>query len=344
MSRNRDGINIGEGAAFFLMERGEGAIHLEGVGESSDAHSMNAPDPEGTGAESSMAAAIEDAGLSPGEIDFINLHGTATRQNDAMESKAISRHFDPVPPCTSTKPYLGHTLGAAGAIEAGICYMMLLESDEDGFPGPTTPMGWSAGRGSTAASPVGGVVPLWKFTRGNVSAVQCVCLRGPQLFPRPGETRAIMKLFSVLEWGAWAPGLPNRKDWNRWLDNENPDFTALDGSAKPSWETIPSRIWRRCDHFTRIGLVAALQCCENSSVNPEEVQMVWATRHGNIKLTISLLSDLARDELLSPMGFANSVPNTAAAYFGILQDNTLPTHTICTPSPLFPPTVVTPPF
>jgi 3-oxoacyl-[acyl-carrier-protein] synthase-1 len=125
-SANRDGINIGEGAALFTLEKGDAEIMLVGIGESSDAHHISAPHPEGRGAVSAIQAALSDAGIAPQDIDYINLHGTATRKNDAMESRALQQVFgDNIPACSSTKPLVGHTLGAAGAIEAAFCYLLL---------------------------------------------------------------------------------------------------------------------------------------------------------------------------------------------------------------------------
>ncbi len=125
-SASRDGINIGEGAALFTLERGEAEVMLAGVGESSDAHHISAPHPEGRGAISAIRAAIDDAGIDAKTISYINLHGTATRKNDAMESRALLEVFgNAIPPCSSTKPLIGHTLGAAGAIEAAFCYLLL---------------------------------------------------------------------------------------------------------------------------------------------------------------------------------------------------------------------------
>jgi len=125
-SADRDGINIGEGAALFTLEKGDAEIMLAGIGESSDAHHISAPHPEGHGAISAINAAIVDAGISADKIDYINLHGTATRKNDAMESRALQQVFgNNIPPCSSTKPLTGHTLGAAGAIEAAFCYLLL---------------------------------------------------------------------------------------------------------------------------------------------------------------------------------------------------------------------------
>lgn len=134
LAENRDGINIGEGAAFFLMTRDDGPIKVVGVGESSDAYSMNAPDPEGSGAETAMRSALDEAELKPEDLSYLNLHGTATRQNDAMESAAVDRVFGRSLPCSSTKAFIGHTLGAAGALETAICWMMLNRSNKDGLP------------------------------------------------------------------------------------------------------------------------------------------------------------------------------------------------------------------
>ncbi|MGL5490499.1 MAG: beta-ketoacyl-[acyl-carrier-protein] synthase family protein [Shewanella sp.] len=131
-SANRDGINIGEGAALFTLTlatdntANEACVLLAGIGESSDAHHMSAPHPEGAGAIAAMQAALDDAQISAQDIDYINLHGTATPKNDAMESRALLSVFgDTPPPASSTKPLVGHTLGAAGAIEAAFCYLLL---------------------------------------------------------------------------------------------------------------------------------------------------------------------------------------------------------------------------
>ena len=124
-SVNRKGINIGEGAAFFIMSREQGEVRLMGVGESSDAYHMSAPEPQGKGAESAMRAALEDAMLKPCDVDYINLHGTGTKLNDAMESHAVFSIFSDKTAASSTKAYTGHTLGAAGATEAAICWLLL---------------------------------------------------------------------------------------------------------------------------------------------------------------------------------------------------------------------------
>lgn len=126
----RDGISVGEAAAFALLERvppqlDEDAVLLLGVGESSDAHHMSSPHPEGLGARISMLQALESAQLDASDIDYVNLHGTATPSNDAAESKAVAALFGSGTACSSTKGATGHTLGAAGGLEAVICALAL---------------------------------------------------------------------------------------------------------------------------------------------------------------------------------------------------------------------------
>lgn len=125
MSASRAGINIGEGAALFLLSREPVAVRLSGYGESSDAHHISAPEPSGRGALAAMREALARAGIAPADIGYLNLHGTATPQNDAMESRAVAELLGLTVPCSSTKPLTGHALGAAGAIEAAIAWLTL---------------------------------------------------------------------------------------------------------------------------------------------------------------------------------------------------------------------------
>lgn len=133
----RDGISVGEAAAFALLER-DGApadVRLLGVGESSDAHHMSAPHPQGLGARLAMEAALRSAGLRAEQIGYINLHGTATPANDAAEGLAVAALFGRGAPCSSIKGATGHTLGAAGALEAVACAIALREGWIPGSPG-----------------------------------------------------------------------------------------------------------------------------------------------------------------------------------------------------------------
>ena len=157
-SKNRHGITLGDGAAFFVLSREpltvpealEGAadlttstttVRLLGWGESSDAYHMTSPDPSGAGAEKAIRRALESSGLSFADVDYINLHGTGTKFNDSMEAKAVAAIFGEAEedwkaggahaasvPVSTTKPVTGHTLGAAAALEAAICWKALVEN------------------------------------------------------------------------------------------------------------------------------------------------------------------------------------------------------------------------
>ena len=124
-SADRDGISIGEAAALLLLTREQQPLALLGCGESSDAWHMSAPHPEGIGAERAMLMALQQAGLQPQDVGYINLHGTATPLNDQVESAVIHRLFGDSVPCSSTKHLTGHTLGAAGATEAALAALIL---------------------------------------------------------------------------------------------------------------------------------------------------------------------------------------------------------------------------
>lgn len=138
----RKGLSIGEAAAFVLLEPAagtDGEITLAGWGESSDAHHMSAPHPDGRGSRAAMQAALSRAGLQPGDIDYVNLHGTATPANDASEGAAVAAIFEKGVQCSSTKGMTGHTLGAAGALEAVICALSLRHSVLPASVGTQTP-------------------------------------------------------------------------------------------------------------------------------------------------------------------------------------------------------------
>lgn len=126
-SANRQGINIGEAAALFIMSREPATVALLGVGESSDAHHISAPHPDGQGAAAAMLNALSDAKLAPIAIDYLNLHGTGTELNDLMEGKAVAQVLADSTVVSSTKPLTGHTLGAAGATELAFCWLLLTQ-------------------------------------------------------------------------------------------------------------------------------------------------------------------------------------------------------------------------
>ena len=132
LSRNRNGINIGEGAALFLLSAEPAAVSLRGWGESSDGYHMSAPDPAGAGAGIAIERSLARAQIARDHIEYVNLHGTATVQNDAMEAAVVHRIFGEHVPVSSTKPFTGHALGAAGAIEAGLCWLAMQDDNKTG--------------------------------------------------------------------------------------------------------------------------------------------------------------------------------------------------------------------
>lgn len=139
----RRGISIGEAAGFALLERidahPDARLHLLGCGESSDAHHMSTPDPNGMGAELALRDVFQRAGIDASQIDYINLHGTASQKNDAMEAALIARRFPSSTRVSSTKGLTGHTLGAAGIVEAVITLLALREGFVPGNIGAHTP-------------------------------------------------------------------------------------------------------------------------------------------------------------------------------------------------------------
>jgi 3-oxoacyl-[acyl-carrier-protein] synthase-1 len=144
---------------------------------------MSAPDPEGRGAREAMEGALRDAGCAPDEIAYLNLHGTGTPLNDAMESVAVAALFGERVPCSSTKPLVGHTLGAAGALEAAFCWLVLRgrEGAElllpphafDGVRDPALPPLWLAAKGerARAAAPARVMTNSFGFGGNNCTLV-----------------------------------------------------------------------------------------------------------------------------------------------------------------------------
>ena len=328
-SRNRSGLTLGEGAALFLVTREPGGVQLVGVGESSEAHHMSAPDPSGAGAEQAMRAALADAGLAPDAIAYLNLHGTGTPLNDRMEALATERVFGSGLPVSSTKPLVGHTLGAAGAMEAAFCWLQLDRAERgrialpphwwDGQRDEELPELHLVAKGEEAAC--GEVARVMSnsfgFGGNNCALVlerELGAARGaaPDAAspPAPGAPRA-----RVLRWGAWAPGLESREAWGEWAR----DPRALEPSGHPEARFLPAMLRRRCTPLTRIVLSAAFDCLEESERG--EVRTVFASRHGSVNESIGLLEKIVTGQRISPALFSHSVHNAQAGLFCIAAEN-----------------------
>ena len=128
---NREGINISEAVALCVLSKQEAEVKLAGIGTSSDAYHFSAPDPSGQSAINAMQMALDKAEKTVAEVDYINLHGTATPLNDAMESKAVAELFGEATAVSSTKGMTGHSLGASSALELGLCWQLLHQSTYD---------------------------------------------------------------------------------------------------------------------------------------------------------------------------------------------------------------------
>jgi 3-oxoacyl-[acyl-carrier-protein] synthase-1 len=126
--QHRNGINIGEAASLFVLSKEPAPVQLLGIGASSDAYHFSAPNPEGTAVITAMQQALKDAGKQTDDVDYLNLHGTATLLNDAMESKAVNALFGSRVAASSSKGMTGHTLGAAAALELGFCWLLLTDN------------------------------------------------------------------------------------------------------------------------------------------------------------------------------------------------------------------------
>jgi 3-oxoacyl-[acyl-carrier-protein] synthase I len=151
---NRTGISIGEAAGFALLERpreNDDVPLFIGYGEASDAHHMSTPHPEGLGAELALRDTLERAGLAAADVNYINLHGTASQKNDEVEAALVARHFPASTRASSTKGFTGHTLGAAGILEAVVSLLAMRDGIVPANLGATTPdpacgpqMAWQA--------------------------------------------------------------------------------------------------------------------------------------------------------------------------------------------------------
>ncbi|MDD1620292.1 MAG: beta-ketoacyl-[acyl-carrier-protein] synthase family protein [Methylococcaceae bacterium] len=129
---HRDGINIGEAATLFVLSRQPGPVCLRGIGATSDAYHFSAPDPDAGSVIKAMRTALAEARMAPEQVDYLNLHGTATALNDAMEAKAVHQVFGAELAVSASKGMTGHTLGAAAALELGFCWLLLNSRDPRG--------------------------------------------------------------------------------------------------------------------------------------------------------------------------------------------------------------------
>ncbi len=330
MSNNRTGLNIGEGAAFFVLSKEEGSVRLMGVGETSDAHHISAPEPSGAAAEHAIRSALKEANIDCDAIAYVNLHGTGTPQNDAMEAGVIHRVFGNVP-TSSTKPLTGHCLGAAGAIEIGFCWLALMNAKNgrivwpihhwDGVADSDLPQLnlVKANVGVEDGGPVYVLSNSFAFGGSN-----CAVVLGKNV-PATRSDCLNNSTVHLRSWSGWAPGLPDAASWNKWLLKPGP---LTDDNLNPPCADVPPLLRRRCGRLVRFTLETAFAVCKSAGTHPENVHHVHCSRNGEILVMKQLFEALADRVPMSPTMFSNSVHHTPTAYFDLVAKNKMLSRTI----------------
>ena len=300
-------------------------VTLLGVGESNDAYHMSSPHPQGLGASAAMRAALRSAGLDPGEIDYINLHGTGTQGNDSAEGHAVEAVFGASTPCSSTKGATGHTLGAAGALEAVICALALRHAFMPGGLNTTqvdTALAGSylCGERGEANSLAWSAIPLDSAARTAVSSSGA----------RDEATSDMSALSAYIQGiGVLGPGL---RDW------PGATVAVLSGTAPhvlqatqvPVLEVLPPAERRRTGRVVRLALAVGLEAASRAGEEPGGMPSVFTSSSGDGQNCHELCEVLASsDRRVSPTRFHNSVHNAAAGYWSIATGAKAPSTALC---------------
>ena len=322
----RHGLNLGEGAAYLVLESAESARRrgvkaqalLSGFGNACDAFHQTASSPDGEGAYRAMKAALELAGLQPSDIDYINAHGTGTPNNDASESQAMKRLFgDQVPPVSSTKPFTGHTTSASGSIEAVFCVLAL----QNGFL-PVN-LNWSQPMED-------GILPVAKPTKKTLNHLLC------NAFGFGGNDSAILlskTTFTrhVAETGVARPVFVEAAQQislqsplsEEWMEHPTEYEVPFARSVDPSFKEYVSPIEaRRMGKILKRALATskeALKAAGRESVDA----IITGTGYGCIENTELFLNALSTEgeQLLKPTHFMQSTHNTISSLVAIQTQN-----------------------
>ena len=308
---DRDGISIGEAAGFALLEPlgpGEAGLALLGTGASSDAHHMSSPHPEALGAALAMRAALADAGLDPSEIDYVNLHGTGTRANDAMEDQAMMAVFGPDVPCGTTKGWTGHTMGSSGILEAALSAACLEHGLIPGCPERRA-------RGPRVQIPC----PRRERAPSAASrAEQLLRLRRHQLQLGPG-VRAVIRV-SILGASVFGPGLAGWTNAAPILSGQHP--WAFADQSPPPPALLPANERRRAGLPVRLAMAVSEEAVARSGLPKAAPRGVFASSNGDGAVLNAILRALSApsgtaEAQVSPTQFHNSVHNAVAANWTI---------------------------
>ncbi len=323
---SRDGMSVAEGAAFLLLtskkpEHSYGL--LSGSGLTCDAHHAAAPHPEGKGAEHAMLAAMADAGVTAKGVDYINLHGTGTVENDLAESKAVRRLFDSPPPLSSIKGLSGHGLAASGAIEAVVSAMCL---QNDFLP---------ANGGCEEPDPDCGLLPLVvpvtqpvstilsnSFGFGGNNACLVVSESEQKIDENPQETIPLSVVGKACITGA-----------GHTMDSMGRFFTleSMAGTLdlKSIAEGLPVQAIRRMKRFSQMALALAAAAKKESEIEQSPHAVFMGSGWGALSETWDFLDELraTEEKFPSPIDFVGSVHNSAAGQIAIAHGATGPNIT-----------------
>lgn len=304
----RDGITIGEGAAFMLLEReGGAAAFLLSVGESGDAHHMAHPHPEGRGAEQAMRQAIAGAGIEPAEVGYVNAHGTGTLLNDAIEAGAIARVFGRHPLVSSTKAATGHLLGACGVTEAAFCVAAI---ERGRVPGNGTArlsdgLDIEVSQGPRSCELDYALSNSLAFGGSNASVLlgsrRAVERRGSALVSQ-GPVGAGELGCELVDACAWHPDTP------------------LEPARGPEGSLLSPRARGRASLLTQIFATLLERLCA-SGFDAASSPLVFGSAYGEMATTMQLLDVQAATGQSSPLRFQHSVHNTAAGILSIVTRN-----------------------
>jgi 3-oxoacyl-[acyl-carrier-protein] synthase-1 len=324
----RSGLSIGEAAAFALVEREprQVAAWLLGVGESSDGHHMSSPHPEGAGAAAAMRGALAEAGLAPGQVDYLNLHGTGTPGNDAAEDKAVRAVFGDALPCSSTKGYTGHTLGAAGGVEAALSMISLQHGLAPAGLHLRTPdpaLGVNYLR-EPLERPLR-VVASNSFGFGGSNA--CLVFGTAADAAASGAAGRPMTTAVVHGIGLLGPGLADWASGRAAL--ADPAGWTLAPTAVPAPARLPPTERRRAGAVVKASIVVADQAVAEAGLDPATLATVFASSTGDPLNCHQLCEALAAPtRMVSPTKFTNSVHNAAAGYWHIATHSMRPSTSL----------------
>ena len=326
----RAGLNLGEGAAYLVLETEESAKKrgvkaqaiLSGYGNACDAFHQTASSPDGEGAFRAMKEALELASIQPNQIDYINAHGTGTPNNDLSESQAVKRLFgDTVPPMSSTKPFTGHTTSASGSIEAVFCILAL----QNGFL-PVN-LNWSQPMDN-------GIVPVHQAVKKELKHVLCNAFgfggndsslliskpRLDELNDRPMATEPVEEPLYVLSAKQISVQQPLCEDWmTQPVEYQTPFNRSIDPSFKDYISPIEAR---RMGKILKRAIATSKEAIKASGLGTVDA-IITGTGYGCIENTEFFLEALSKDgeQMLSPTYFMQSTHNTISSLVAIQTKN-----------------------